>query len=683
MPLVERIEPGPDTIRVLLTTDNHVGAFENDPIRGDDAWKTFDEITTIAKDKDVDMIIQGGDLFHINKPTKKSMYHVMKSLRSNCMGDRPCELELLSDPAQSLNNGFDEVNYEDPNLNISIPVFAISGNHDDATGESLLLALDVLAVTGLINNFGKVKNTEAITVSPILLQKGQTKLALYGMSNVRDERLHRLFRDGGVKFQRPNIQTEDWFNLFVIHQNHAAHTYTSSIPESFLPNFLDFILWGHEHECIPYPVHNPETTFDVLQAGSSVATSLAEGEVADKKIFILNIKGKDYSIEPVELKTVRPFVLREIILLKTDLIPGAASKADVIAYLTDEVEKSIERANKQFSSQNILNSNRAITNLSNNATADPIEKPLPLIRLRVEYSGGYEIENVTRFSNRFVGKIANVNDVVQFYKKKTPTKSDNKLTRKTKYDVDLIEENLHHKKTTELELQDIIRDFLQQTQLSLVPETEMNHAVKKFVENDDKQALNQFINQEIKRETKMLLDIDIDENEFHGADEKHAKTAFKHVLLRLKNINGPINIDYEPEIEPTNNNTNKKSATTKKRTPKKSTTTPKKITTTATKKPKIDDIIISSDDSNDYGNDDDDDKEEEEEEENEHDSGLRLFVTDTPDTNSTRRSKSNRSKRPTSYVEDESGILSDEDDYVPLSKSKGIFSRSFNNRKRK
>ena len=58
---------------------------------------------------------------------------------------------------------------------------------------------------------------------------------------------------------------------------------------------------------------------------------------------------------------------------------------------------------------------------------------------------------------------------------------------------------------------------------------------------------------------------------------------------------------------------------------------------------------------------------------NEHDSGLRLFVTDTPDTNSTRRSKSNRSKRPTSYVEDESGILSDEDDYVPPSKVKEYF----------
>ncbi|CAX40671.1 manganese-dependent, structurally specific endonuclease/3'-5' exonuclease, putative [Candida dubliniensis CD36] len=662
MPLVERIEPGPDTIRVLLTTDNHVGAFENDPIRGDDAWKTFDEITTIAKDRDVDMVIQGGDLFHINKPTKKSMYHVMKSLRANCMGDRPCELELLSDPTQSLNNGFDEVNYEDPNLNISIPVFAISGNHDDATGESLLSALDVLAVTGLINNFGKVKNTEAITVSPILLQKGVTKLALYGMSNVRDERLHRLFRDGGVKFQRPNLQTEDWFNLFVIHQNHAAHTYTSSIPESFLPNFLDFVLWGHEHECIPHPVHNPETTFDVLQAGSSVATSLAEGEVADKKVFILNIRGKDYSIEPVELKTVRPFVLREIVLSKTDLIPGAASKADVIAYLTDEVEKAIKRANKHFNSQNSFDSNRSI-NLS--------EMPLPLIRLRVEYSGGYEIENVTRFSNRFVGKIANVNDVVQFYKKKAISRTDTKLSRKTKFDVDLIEENLHHKKSTELELQDIIRDFLQQTQLTLVPEIEMNHAVKKFVENDDKQALNQFINQEIKRETKMLLDIDIDENEFHGTDEKQAKTTFKHVLSQLKNINGPINVDYEPELEPTNNNNNnKKYVSTRK---KRDTTTKRKKSTATkrtTKKSKSDDMIISSDDSDDYGNDNEEEEEEDYDDDDGQDSGIRLFVTDTPDINNTRRSKSNRVKRPTSYVEDESGILSDEDDYVPPSKTK-------------
>ena len=73
----------------------------------------------------------------------------------------------------------------------------------------------------------------------------------------------------------------------------------------------------------------------------------------------------------------------------------------------------------------------------------------------------------------------------------------------------------------------------------------------------------------------MLLDIDIDENEFHGADEKHAKTAFKHVLLQLKNINGPINIDYEPELNQLTT-TPTKVCYYKEKNPKKSTTTLKR-----------------------------------------------------------------------------------------------------------
>lgn len=528
MPLVEYLENGPDTIRILLTTDNHVGCFENDPIRGNDGWKTFDEITQIARDQDVDMLVQGGDLFHINKPTKKSMYYVMKSLRSNCMGEKACQLELLSDPSTTMFNGVDEVNYEDPNLNISIPVFAISGNHDDATGDGLLLALDVLAVSGLVNYFGKVKDSDAITVKPILFEKGNTKLALYGMSNVRDERLHRLFRDGKVKFERPGVDTDKWFNFFAIHQNHAMHTFSSCIPENFLPHFLDFILWGHEHECIPYPVHNPETSFDVLQAGSSIATSLSEGEVPDKKVFIISIRGNDYSLEPIELKTVRPFVLREIVLLKTDLAPGVATKADVIAFLTNEVEKAIEMANNSY-----LQSHPELESPNGGEEHEHAHGiPLPLIRLRVEYSGGYEIENVRRFSNQFVGRIANVNDVVQFYKKKSQQAPDI-LRKKTKFSDDMVDEG--EKNTTELALQDIVSDFLKQTQLTLIPEAGLNEAVKKYVDNDDKYSLNQYINSEIKKETKMLLSVDVDDQEFHGIeDENHTRNAFKQILLQLK-----------------------------------------------------------------------------------------------------------------------------------------------------
>lgn len=43
----------PNTIRILIATDNHVGYEERDPIRKDDSWKTFDEILRIAKERDV------------------------------------------------------------------------------------------------------------------------------------------------------------------------------------------------------------------------------------------------------------------------------------------------------------------------------------------------------------------------------------------------------------------------------------------------------------------------------------------------------------------------------------------------------------------------------------------------------------------------------------------------------
>lgn len=540
MGLVDKIDDGPDTFSILLTTDNHVGYNENDPIRGDDGWKTFNEITRMAAERDVDMVVQGGDLFHINKPTKKSMYQVIKSLRLFCMGDRPCEMELLSDPSLCLDNGFNNVNYEDANLNISIPVFAISGNHDDATGDGLLSPLDVLSVSGLINHFGKITDNENITVSPLLFQKGTTKLALYGMANVRDERLHRAFRDGLVKFQRPNIQTDQWFNLFCFHQNHAQHTFTSSIPENFLPNFLDLILWGHEHESIPFPVHNTEMGFDVLQAGSSIATSLSEGEVADKHAFILRVKGQDYAIEPVKLRSVRPFVMKEIELLKSDLVPGAASGADVIAYLTDEVERAIVTANQKYKENN--------TELFADIDDPDFDKqniPLPLVRLRVEYSGGYEIENARRFSNRFVGKIANVNDVIQFYKKRT---KETTIAKKTKFeDKDLFEEGMTSKKTTELQLTDFMTEFLNQAELVLIPEAGLNHAVKRYVENEDKHILDQFIKSEIERESDILLKINIDDDEFHEDDE-HAKQAFKHVLNQVKRDNARRleSVEYEP-----------------------------------------------------------------------------------------------------------------------------------------
>jgi DNA repair exonuclease SbcCD nuclease subunit len=43
------------------------------------------------------MVLLGGDLFHDNKPSRKAMYQVMRSIRLNCLGEKPCELQVLGD----------------------------------------------------------------------------------------------------------------------------------------------------------------------------------------------------------------------------------------------------------------------------------------------------------------------------------------------------------------------------------------------------------------------------------------------------------------------------------------------------------------------------------------------------------------------------------------------------------
>lgn len=505
MPPVDSIPLGPDTIRILLTTDNHVGYLENDPIRGDDSWKTFQEITYLAKEHDVDMIVQGGDLFHVTKPSKKSLYHVIQSLRLNCLGDRPCELELLSDPAAALREG-ETVNYEDPNMNVSVPVFAISGNHDDATGEGLLLPLDVMAATGLINYFGQIPQLDKITVTPLVFQKGTTRLALYGINNMRDERLQRIMRNGDVTFQKPK-DSDSFFNLMCIHQNHFRHTMTSYVPEDFLPSFLDFVLWGHEHECIPFPQYNPTTGFDTLQPGSSVATSLSEGETAEKHVFLLDIHAKLYAITPLPLRTVRPFVMKDVSLQNEHFVEGPSSKSDILAFLVQLVEDLIAEARLQS---------------EKNGESEDI---LPLIRLRVDHTGDYEIENARRFSNKFVGRIANINDIILYHKKKSIQKGPELKLDKARIDPDNI---------LKVSIQQILQEYLRESSLYLVPEEGMFNVTKKFIEQDDKQLFADYVELTVANATKLLLDVNIDEEEFHLGDDVSVKKSFRQLLNKLR-----------------------------------------------------------------------------------------------------------------------------------------------------
>lgn len=360
------------------------------------------------------MILLAGDLFHDNKPSRKSMYQVMRSLRQNCLGDKPCELEWLSDASDIFDGAFNHVNYEDPDINVAIPAFSIHGNHDDPSGDGHYCSLDLLQVSGLLNYFGRTPESDKIDIKPVLLQKGHTKLALYGMSNVRDERLYRTFKDGNVKFFRPTEQKKDWFNIMAVHQNHHAYSASGYLPEHFLPDFMDLIVWGHEHECLIEPRMNPEMQFHVMQPGSSVATSLVPGEAVPKHVAILSITGKEFKVEKHRIKSVRPFVTKELVLASDARFRGLAKVKDNKIKLTQGLVAVVEE---------LIEAAKAEWLAIQDEEIEPEEIPLPLVRLKVEYSppesgGKFECENPQRFSNRFLGKVANVNDVVQFHRKK-------------------------------------------------------------------------------------------------------------------------------------------------------------------------------------------------------------------------------------------------------------------------
>lgn len=69
------------------------------------------------------------------------------------------------------------------------------------------------------NRAGAPLTEDGIRIMPVLLQKGDTRIALYGMGNIKDERMHFELRANRVRMFRPAEEPASWFNILAIHQN--------------------------------------------------------------------------------------------------------------------------------------------------------------------------------------------------------------------------------------------------------------------------------------------------------------------------------------------------------------------------------------------------------------------------------------------------------------------------------
>ena len=186
------------------------------------------------------------------------MHKTMEIVRRYCMGSDPVQIQVVSDQATDFRNINGTVNYEDEFYSIDLPIFTIHGNHDDPTrdgGTEMLAALDLLAVSNLVNYFGRQDEVDKVEVSPVLLKKGTTKVAIYGMGSMRDERLNRMWQGKKVRFlepDEPEVEDEDnedempWFNIFALHQNRdLGRGSKNCVHESKIPDWMDLIIWGH------------------------------------------------------------------------------------------------------------------------------------------------------------------------------------------------------------------------------------------------------------------------------------------------------------------------------------------------------------------------------------------------------------------------------------------------------
>jgi hypothetical protein len=59
---------------MLISTDNHIGFMERDPVRGNDSFLAFEELLATARARKVDLVLLAGDLFHENKPSRYTLW---------------------------------------------------------------------------------------------------------------------------------------------------------------------------------------------------------------------------------------------------------------------------------------------------------------------------------------------------------------------------------------------------------------------------------------------------------------------------------------------------------------------------------------------------------------------------------------------------------------------------------
>lgn len=251
------------------------------------------------------------------------------------------------------------------------------------------------------------------------------------------------------------------------------HDPKNCIDEVLLDNFLDFILWGHEHECLIDPQRSQVGDFHICQPGSPLPTSLCDGETKPKHVAVLEIRKEKFRTTKIPLQNVRPFLMDTLDFTATSFDIDPKSSEQVMELIIQHIDALIEKSKDSVVGKDML----------------------PLIRLRIDHVGGYALPNPQKVGALYVGKVANPNEILLVRRKRATVSSS-----KPKSKAEVIEEVMLTAHDGEKKIGDVIDLFIKgelSKDLAVHDEDQLNEALHKFVEKSEASSFEQCVRQSI------------------------------------------------------------------------------------------------------------------------------------------------------------------------------------------
>ena len=348
-----------------------------------------------------------------------------------------------------------------------------------------------------------------------------------------------------VKFIRPTEEQgrDNFFNVFVLHQNRDyGRGKKNCVHESMIPEWMDVVVWGNEHECQPQLMESLVGTFRIYQPGSSIATSLCDGESMSnpKHMGLLEIRGKKFRLNTFKYTQVRPFKYSDFSLKSdTDLQavdPNIEEK--MLKQLSHRVKSLIKETRQEAGNDTEVGA----VNLKYRVK-DPNKV---LIRLKVDHTG-YPTLNQSRFGPHFVGEVANPSDILSFTKKRAEARPFTEAEREQRErnmggnrNDDDDDDNGDGNNMDVVKIEELVKESLDtgNKALGLLLEGEMAQALEDYVMRKATSAINDTVEESLEKTQKDLTSKIRDESEVGAMKIREVTAQLKKENEEMALVNG-------------------------------------------------------------------------------------------------------------------------------------------------